>query len=544
MTENARTPRADLLPHGSAGGITFTFEASPDVNSVAVAGTFNSWVGDSCPLGRIGNATWQATLPIATGRHLYKYVVDGRHWIVDPANPWISEDGQNNSCFTVDEEGQVFIRLGQTSAQQPSAMYRRHPALDSPRWLADGVIYQLSVRAFGGTFAGVRERLAYLQDLGVSVIWLMPIHPIGVAGRLGTLGDPYAVRDFGAIDPQLGSAGELRALVDDMHERGMRVILDWTLNRASVDNPLTVQHPDWFTHDGEGRICYAVPQRAYFAGFDFSSRALREYLIGALREWLANFDIDGFRFDDSDITPLDFLDEIRAALSQIEPDVGLISQAYDEFHHLAACDLTYEGGTRDMILAVAQRRASTTDFQAQWEAATFSFPRGAMRMRWIEDKEQGRACALYGRALHMAAAAIVLTLDGVPHILMGQEFNEPRWSTWTCLFDDFKLERSHVDDETFQHYRALIALRGQHYALRQGHVEFIDTGAPGCIAYWRGGGQDLLLVLVNLSEREMALPDAAQGCEILYERAMAGAGEHRRLGAYACAILRAPSLAG
>jgi hypothetical protein len=171
------------------------------------------------------------------------------------------------------------------------------------------VIYQLSVPAFGGDFDGVRARLPYLGELGVDVLWIMPIHPIGACG------DPYAVRDFDAIEPGLGDAASLRALVDAAHARGVRVILDWTLNRNSIDHPFTRTHPHWYTRRADGSIYYAVPNRAEFAGFDFTDRALRRTLIDSMCGWITRFCIDGLRFDDADITPCDFPDEIRAALS-------------------------------------------------------------------------------------------------------------------------------------------------------------------------------------------------------------------------------------
>ena len=338
-----------LMPRQTGDTITFTFDAPAQTTSVALAGTFNSWVGGEFMFERVEGTRWQCSVMLAPGRHLYKFVVDGIRWIPDPGNPWISEDGQHNSSLTVDEAGTLLLRTSSLSPNAPGPLYQRHNALASPGWLPDAVIYQLSVRAFGGTFDGVRERLGYLADLGVDTIWMMPIHPIGMVNRRGSLGDPYAVRDFRAIDPALGDAASLRALVDAMHARGMRIIFDWTLNRSAADNPLTVSHPGWYTHNADGKIFYAVPNREEFAGFDFGNRALRHYLIDAMRHWVGEFDLDGLRFDDSDITPIDFLDEIRAALG---PEVAIISQAYDEFHHLASCNLTYEGGTRELLRRV------------------------------------------------------------------------------------------------------------------------------------------------------------------------------------------------
>jgi len=535
MTNSTLPTRHDLLPQKTGRGIRFTFEGGPGVHSVAVAGTFNSWVGDAAPLTRVGVSTWQGTVPVRPGRHHYKIVVNGTDWIVDPANPWVSEDAQNNSSFTINEFGDLFVRTGDVSQQTPGDLYRRRTAVTSPQWLAEAVVYQLSVRAFGATFEGVRQRLDYLEQLGVSVIWLMPFHPVGETRRTGQAGDPYAVRDFNAIDAELGDAAALRDLIADIHTRGMRVLMDWTLNRASVDNVLTHTHPEWFTRDAGGRLYYAVPNRDCFAGFDFSSRALRTWLLGAMRDWVTGFDFDGMRFDDSDITPLDFLDEIRAALVAVRPDIGIISQSTDELHHLDFADLTYDGGARDSMLRVARGELGADAIRWQWEESTYTFPRAALRLRWLEEKEQGRAFRHFGHGLHLAAAAVVFTFDGVPHLMMGQEFNEPRWQNWTSLFDDFHLDWNRFDETTFKHYQALIALRRQHAALRQGGVHFVRSGWRDLLVYWRSTPGQRILVAVNLSERACELPAAFASHQMLYERGVNGT----TMDPFGCAIAMA-----
>lgn len=522
------------LPLHTERGIRFAFEGDPAILSVAVAGTFNSWVGDAAPLLRTSPTRWEVTLPVAPGRHHYKFVIDQRDWIPDPANPWISEDAQNNSSFTVDEDGSLFIRQGQVSKATPSALHVRRRAVDSPDWLKDAVIYQLSVRAFGGTFDGLRERLDYLQDLGVNTVWMMPIHPIGEWRRRGTLGDPYAVRDFMAIDPALGNSASLRGLIADLHVRGMRIIFDWTLNRASCDSVLALTHPEWFARDEQGLPIYLVPNRDCFAGFDFSQRPLRDWLLRSMQFWVSHFDLDGMRFDDADITPTDFLVEIRDALQDVRADIALISQSVDELHHVGACDLTYDGATRALLHAVAHGHADADAIRRDWEAARYSFPRQALRMRWLEEKEQGRAYRYFGQALHLAAATVHLTLDGVPHLLMGQEFNEPRWQDWTSLYEDFQLERDDFDQDTFAHYRALIQLRHAHPALRGGSVDFIDSGSPTLLAYWRESGAERLLVLANLSDRPCAMPAELIHLAVIYARGLDAPGQ---LTAYGSAIL-------
>lgn len=497
-----------LQPTTTPDGVRFVFDAAADARSVALAGTFNSWVGDACMMQRVTPTRWQVTLRLAAGRHLYKIVVDGTEWLRDPANPWVSEDGQNNSCLTVDESGAVLLRHGDLSAAAPGPLYAR-PALASPEWLRDAVVYQLSVPAFGGNFDGVRAKLGYLTELGVNTLWIMPVQPIGIAGRRGEHGDPYAVRDFLAIEPALGDEASLRALVDAAHARGMRVILDWTLNRASVDNPLTQTHPEWFTRRADGSIFYAVPNRDYFAGFDFSNAELRSYLLGAMAGWIERFGFDGLRFDDSDITPLDFLEQIRAALEKVQPEIAIISQAYDEFHHLASCDLTYDGGSRAILLRIASGQASGADLARYWNESTYSFPRDALRLRWLDEKEQPRAGGLLGPAL-LPASVIMFALDGVPHLLMGQEFGEPAWHDWTVLFDGFRLDWSKFDAGLFAHYQNLLALRRAHEPLRRGDVEFLDSLAPGVVGFKRSTAHASVQVLANLT----ALPVIAAGATL------------------------------
>ncbi|WP_197517264.1 alpha-amylase family glycosyl hydrolase [Microbacterium karelineae] len=511
-----------LLPRAARGGVRFVYDADPGVRTVALAGTFNSWVGDACPLERVSATRWEVTLPVPSGRHLYKLVIDGTEWIPDPANPWISEDGQNNSCLTVDEAGEVFVRTADLSAAAPGPLHALD-ALASPAWLRDGVIYELSVRAFGGDVDGVRAELPYLSELGVDVIWIMPVQPIGVVGRRGALGDPYAVRDFDAIDPALGDDASFRALVDAAHARGMRVILDWTLNRSSIDHPFTRTHPHWYTRRADGSVFYAVPGRDEFAGFDFADPDLRRTLIASMRGWIERFDIDGLRFDDSDITPRDFLEEIRGSLSALRPDIALISQAYDELHHLAACDLTYEGGTREMLIRAAAGRDDGAAFARYWIQSTSSFPRGSLRMRWLEDKEQPRLSSLIGRQAHRPAAAVLLAMDGVPHILMGQEFDEPTWTGWQVLFDDWRLDRgSAFDDDLFAHYRTLIGLRRDHPALRMGSTSFLDAVPDGGVGFIRESEAERIVVVANLSTSPLVFAGEPARAEPLYAQGWDG----------------------
>jgi glycosidase len=179
--------------------------------------------------------------------------------------------------------------------------------------------------------------------------------------------------------------------------------------------------------------------------------------------------------------------------------------------------------------------ATAEDFRAAWSAATYSFPRGALRMRWLEEKEQGRAHRYYGREGHFAAASVLLTLDGVPFLLMGQEFNETLWVNWQSLFEDFRLDWQHFDTPTFHHYQILIHLRKSHLALRRGTVEFLP--APrGILRYARVCGNEQVVVTVNLTAHVQYFPVETEAMHTIYRFNPDGTLRMSEIGAFGCVI--------
>jgi 1,4-alpha-glucan branching enzyme len=128
--------------------------------------------------------------------------------------------------------------------------------IDNAEWTRNAVLYQLNTRQFTaeGSFAAALKQLPRLAEMGVDIIWLMPIHPIGEANRKGSLGSPYAVRDYRAVNPEFGTEADLHAFVDEAHRLGLKVILDWVANHSAYDNPLTASHPEWYTRTPEGAL--------------------------------------------------------------------------------------------------------------------------------------------------------------------------------------------------------------------------------------------------------------------------------------------------
>ena len=190
-------------------------------------------------------------------------------------------------------------------------MFRKSLARPVRDWVRDGVVYEIYPRAFSpqGNFNGITARLDDLKDLGVTILWLMPIHPIGQEKKKGTIGSPYAVRDYYGINPDYGTKDDLKKLISEAHRRGMKVIIDIVANHTSWDSVL-MKHPEFYKRDAKGNITYPYD---WFdiAALDYRSPELRRYMTDMLKYWVREFDLDGFRCDVAGEVPTDFWENAR-----------------------------------------------------------------------------------------------------------------------------------------------------------------------------------------------------------------------------------------
>jgi len=174
-----------------------------------------------------------------------------------------------------------------------------------PEWARDAVIYEVNVRQFTpeGTFKALEAHLARLDSLGVDILWLMPVQPIGVAGRKGPLGSYYAVSDYRKANPEFGTAEELKAVIDSAHALGLKVILDWVPNHTANDHTWITEHPDWYVRNADGTISVARDNDGNptdwtdVSELDYTSDEMRLAMIADMQWWMTDMGIDGFRQD-------------------------------------------------------------------------------------------------------------------------------------------------------------------------------------------------------------------------------------------------------
>src|SRR6266542_4288603 len=211
-------------------------------------------------------------------------------------------------------------------AQQQARNVSKESARPTRDWVRDGIVYQIFPRAFSakGDFNGITAQLDRLKNLGVNILWLMPIHPIGQEKKKGTIGSPYAVRDYYAINPDYGTKEDFKDLVTEAHRRGMKIIIDIVANHTSWDSVM-MKWPEFYEHDASGRITYPHDW-SDVAELKCGNGQLRQYMTDMLKYWIREFDLDGFRCDVAEEVPTDFWENARAELDKIKPDIVMLAR--------------------------------------------------------------------------------------------------------------------------------------------------------------------------------------------------------------------------
>jgi glycosidase len=378
-----------------------------------------------------------------------------------------------------------------------------------PGWLAESVIYEINTATFSGAgnFAGVTARLSDLKSLGVNLLWLMPIHPLGKLKSKPPLGSPYAVRDYYGINPSYGTADDLHALIDGAHAAGMRVIIDIVANHTAWDCVL-MEHPDFYRHDAQGHIVAPNPDWTDVAALNYANPHVREYMITMLEHWLRDFRLDGFRCDAAGLVPVDFWERTRERLDKIKPDVMMLAEWDSPELLRRAFDIDYSWPLYKTLKAVMAGGAPASDLRKTWEEQRARFAPGALHMRFIDNHDEERAIALFGEAGAMAAAFFMFTLDGVPMIYNGTEVGDSTESGADALFYQLKVfwPIANRRPAFLPFYKQLIAQRRSSEVLQRGDLVWQDNSVPDqVLTYSRRFGKQSFQVTLNLSNRPVRI---------------------------------------
>jgi cyclomaltodextrinase len=385
--------------------------------------------------------------------------------------------------------------------------YSKERARATPQWIRDSVVYELYPRSFSaaGDFGGITARLDELKALGVDVLWLMPIHPIGEKLRKGTLGSPYAVRDYYAVNPEYGTTNDFKRLVTAAHRQGLKVILDVVLNHSAWDNVLISQHPEFYKQDTAGKIVPPVPEWTDVAGLNYANPKLREYMIAMLKFWITEYGVDGYRCDVASMVPTDFWEQARTELEQVKPEVLLLAEASKPDLLVQAFDLDYAWPLHSTLNDVLIRGAPASEFRRSWEESRGQFPQGALHLRISDNHDEARAVARFSIRGALAASVLMFTLDGVPLLYNGMEVGDATESGDPALFEKMPVfwkpkERPPLRDL----YRDLIKLRKQYAPFRNDRVVWLrNSDEANLVTFMRRDEKDEFVVAVNFSNRPL-----------------------------------------
>ena len=378
-------------------------------------------------------------------------------------------------------------------------------------WVARSAIYQVFVRDFSpsGDFRGVTQGLDRIEAAGADVLWLMPIHPIGALNRKGTLGSPYAARDYRGIEPTFGTAADFRALVEAVHARGMKLILDFVPDHTSPDHPWVREHPDWYVRDSTGAPM--VPRNAEgqltdwtdVVQLDYRNPEVRHAMIATMRWWLQEFGVDGYRVDVAGFLPADFWREATPALRAAVPRPILLLAEWGTFElHRVGFDLTYGWDGYNALKSVWRGEATASSFVQRALGEMDSMPRGGMRLRFTTNHDETAwdnppVTIFRGSAGARAAFVAMALLPGRPMVYNGQEVESPQKLR---LFERDPIAWDQEGAAAARgHYARVLRLARTHPALMTGPLRAVETSAPDdVIAY----GRDSVVVLVNARQRE------------------------------------------
>ncbi len=389
-------------------------------------------------------------------------------------------------------------KIGYTAPTDSSAIVITHP-----EWSRNAAIYEVNIRQFTpeGTLKAFETHLPRLRELGVDILWLMPIHPIGEVNRKGSLGSYYSVRDYKTVNPEFGTLDDLKSVVKSAHELGMYVIIDWVANHSAWDNPLAAEHPDWYTQNEQGQFVSPVPDWHDVIDLNYDNPDLREYMIGTMEYWLREADLDGFRCDVAGMVPWDFWSEARQALDQIKP-VFMLAEDEAPAAHEHGFDMTYSWELFKLMAAIAKGDSNANTLHRYFAEEVKRYPLDAYRMRFTDNHDENSWNGTVRERFGDGAAAFAVlcgTIPGMPLIYSGQEAGLEK------RLDFFERDPIEWQDSPMQEiYQKLLELKHNNPVLGNGSfggsMQRIKTDKDQQVfSFIRHKDEQAVLVMVNLS---------------------------------------------
>lgn len=410
-------------------------------------------------------------------------------------------------CLLLFACGEDPIEPTPTGPQQYGTPLSNVPDVDK------ATIYEVNLRAQSseGTLQGVISKLDHIKSLGTNIIWLMPIYE---QGTVNSVNSPYSVKNYEKISPEYGSLADLRALTDQAHAMGMAVILDWVANHTAWDHPWISAHPEWYTQNANGQII--IPPGTNWndvADLNFEQSAMRKAQIDAMKYWVLEANVDGFRCDYADGVPYDFWNEAIAALKSLpKRDVLMLAEGTRSDHYQAGFDLTY-GWNYYTALKNIWNGAATSTLTSTNQLEYGNIPAGKGKVRFTTNHDESAWDAspmtlFNGKNGALAASVVSIFSGGVPLLYTGQEVGK----TGTTPFFTNSTINWTANADMLASYQKLYTIYNQNSAARGNNISSYQL-SNDLICWKKTNGASSMLILVNVrnSTINITLPPALTG---------------------------------
>ena len=294
------------------------------------------------------------------------------------------------------------------------------------------MIYEVNVRDYSteGKLTSVTADIPRLKKLGIDILWLMPIYPIGETSRKGTMGSPYSVKDYKAVNPDLGTDTDLHSLINTAHAAGMHVVLDWVANHSAFDNPWALNHKDWYNQDAQGNPTWpAGTDWTDVADLNYNNQDMRAAMLDAMKYWVTTFGIDGYRCDAAWGVDTAFWESASTALREIKP-VWMVAETQDQADLLSnAFQADYGWHFKDMLYSFGAGTGQKTDFSMTMNNQASAYPAGTYPLLFITNHDEnswtGSLSMQYGSGAK-TLSVLTFTAPGMPLIYDGQEVDSDK----------------------------------------------------------------------------------------------------------------------
>ena len=379
----------------------------------------------------------------------------------------------------------------------------------TPEWAYNATIYEVNIRQFSeeGTFKAFEAHLPKLKELGVDILWLMPVHPIGDLNRKGTMGSYYSVHDYTAVNPEFGTMEEFKELVNKIHSLGMYVIIDWVANHTSWDNVWVEQYPEFYTRDESGNFVPPVDDWTDVIDLNFENKELWNKMTEALKFWIKECDIDGYRCDVAGMVPIEFWEQARLQLDEIKPVFMLAEWDTPEMHK-KSFDMTYDWDLHKLMNGIYSGEKNVKDLINHINQDRTKYPDYAFRMQFTDNHDENTWNGTVFERLGEAAetfAVLTYLIPGMPLIYSGQEAgNDKRLKFFEKDPIDWK------EHSFFDFYKSLNTLRKNNKSLWSGteggnFIVIPNNNTDNVFTFLRKTDGNTVFAVFNLSPQSIEI---------------------------------------